>query len=116
MVRPLLTEEASMSQYDSFPTVILAPKPGKPRRRPTGEPFPWVKVAIGGSIVWMFAVIVLTVYFSLQGGPARRDEQPLNALPGARPVEREQPEKKPVAEAKPAEPEEELDFPLAKDE
>ena len=64
----------------------------------------------------LFAVIVLTVYFSLQGSPARRDEQPLNALPGARPVEREQPEKKPIAEAKPAEPEEELDFPLAKDE
>jgi hypothetical protein len=102
--------------------VIPASKQPRPRRKPEGQPVPWAKVAIGASVVWMFVIAVFTIYFSLDGTPARPNEEALNVLPADQrarpaPVEKkvEPEEKKPVAKAK--EPDDDLDFlPLPKNE
>ena len=78
-----------MSRPELIPTVILVPKPENPRRRLrfAGEPIPWVKVAIGGTVVWLFVAVVLTVYFSMQESATRQgNEQALNAMPAIKPA------------------------------
>lgn len=113
-----------MSHLDPIPTVIPVPRPGKPRRKPAGEQIPWAYVAVGGSIVFMFVVVVLTAYFSLEGRPARPTEAALNALPADQrarpdPIEKkpEPADKKPAAVVKAEEPADDLDFlPLPKNE
>jgi hypothetical protein len=92
-----------MSQPDPIPSVILVPKQGKPRHKRAGEQVPWVYVAVGGSVVFMFVVIILTIVFSMQGTPARPNEEALNALPAAQRPRPEPVEVKPApAEKKPA--------------
>ena len=97
-----------MSQRDSIPTVILVPKSEKPRRKWAGEQIPWAKIAVGATVVWMFVIGVLTIYFSLKDKPRRNDEEALNAMPEIRVNEREAVEKKPAAAAKADEEVEEL--------